>query len=268
MHCAGKNSFTATATWKWVLILFLSVFVSHNAFAIVSMENVHLGKPPEGFSGAFDLSFDADYGNTEERTVSTGIKLQDTKARRINFVIANYEYGESSGSKIKNKSFLHYRHIYQRRMDYALEGFAQLSSNEFTRLNLRALAGGGVRLALGEITDTRAFLLGLGAFYEREDLDVDTTLGEDETSEAVRGNLYLVLKFNFNENVSLVSSTYYQPDFSQFSDFRAIEDLSLVSKLTERLALKIGLDVSHDSQPPPAVERTDASVRIGFSVGF
>ncbi len=250
------------------ILLFSTLCVSHQALAIVSMESVHLGKPPQGFSGAFDLSFDADYGNTEERTTSTGIKLQNTSEQRINFVIANYEYGESSGTKIKNKSFLHYRHIYQRQADYALEGFAQLSSNEFTRLNLRALAGGGIRLTLGEITDKRAFLLGLGAFYEREDLDVDASLGEDETSEAVRANVYLVMKFHFNDNVSLVSSTYLQPDFGQLSDFRAIEDLSLVSKLTERLALKIGLDVSHDSKPPPAVEKTDTSIKVGLSVSF
>ncbi|WP_455222056.1 DUF481 domain-containing protein [Kaarinaea lacus] len=265
MSCREKSK--AIILLRLILFIFV-VCVSRSTFAIVSMESVHLGKPPEGFSGAFDLSFDADYGNTEKRTVSTGIKLQNTHERRTNFVIANYEYGESSGVKVKNKSFVHYRHIYQRRSDYALEGFAQLSSNEFTRLNLRALAGGGVRLALGKVTDKRAFLLGLGAFYEREDLDTDAALGEDETSEAVRGNIYLVLKFHFNDHVSLVSSTYYQPDFGQFSDFRAIEDLSLVSELTERLALKIGLFVGHDSEPPPAVDHTDASVKIGLSVDF
>ncbi len=251
------------------LILVVSMYcMTQSAFAIVSMESVHLGKPPEGFSGAFDLGFDADYGNTEQRSVSTGVKLQNTRDRRINFVIASYEYGESSGSKTKNKSFLHYRHIYQRTSDYALEGFAQLSSNEFTRLNLRALAGGGVRLNLGKKTEKRAFLLGLGAFYEREDLDTDAALGEDETSEAVRASTYLVMKFAFNEYVSLVSSTYYQPDVSKFSDFRAIEDLSLVSKLTERLSLKFGLFIGHDSDPPPTVEHTDTNINIGFSVAF
>ncbi|WP_455366495.1 DUF481 domain-containing protein [Kaarinaea lacus] len=265
MSCR-KNS-KAIITLRLILLIYV-VCVSRGAFAIVSMESVHLGKPPEGFSGAFDLGFDADYGNTEQRTISTGVKLQHTREKRINFVIANYEYGESSGSKTKNKSFLHYRHIYQRRTDHALEGFGQLSSNEFTRLNLRALAGGGVRLSLGKVTDKRAFLLGLGAFYEREDLDTDAALSEDKTSEAVRASTYLVMKFHFNDYVSLVSSTYYQPDLGSFSDFRAIEDMSLVSKLTDQLALKMGLFVGHDSDPPPAVERTDVSLNIGLSVEF
>ena len=251
-----------------VIFLALLLSVSQSSFAIVSMESVHLGKPPEGFSGAFDLGFDADYGNTEQRNVSTGIKLQNTRDRAVNFVIASYQYGESSGTKTKNKSFLHYRHIYQRQSDHALEGYIQASSNEFTRLNLRALAGGGVRLTLGKTTEKRAFFLGLGAFYEREDLDTDAALGEDETSEAVRASTYLVMKFQFNEYVSLVSSTYYQPDLQKLSDFRAIEDLSLVSKLTERLALKLGLFVGHDSDPPPAVDHTDVSVNIGFSLAF
>ena len=74
-----------------LILLFSTLCVSHKALAIVSMESVHLGKPPQGFSGAFDLSFDADYGNTEERTTSAGIKLQNTSEQRINFIIANYE---------------------------------------------------------------------------------------------------------------------------------------------------------------------------------
>lgn len=260
----ARNYFTISG----LFLIFSTFCLSQSAFAIVSMEDVHLGKPQQGFSGAFDLNFAADYGNTEERTTSSGIKLQYIKEQNIDFVLANYEYGESSGAKTKNKSFMHYRHIYQRRADLALEGFAQLSSNEFTRLNLRALAGGGVRLSLGEVTDKRAFLLGLGAFYEREDLDADAALGEDETSEAVRANIYVVLKFHFNDNVSLVSSTYYQPDVAQFSDFRAVEDLTLVSKLTERLALKVALDIYHDSEPLATVEKTDASIKVGLSLNF
>jgi len=66
-----------------LILLFSTFCISYKALAIVSMESVHLGKPPQGFSGAFDLSFDADYGNTEERTASTGIKLQNTKAPTI-----------------------------------------------------------------------------------------------------------------------------------------------------------------------------------------
>ncbi len=261
-----KKSTFVTRTSIYLFIL--SILVSQNALAIVSMESVHLGKPREGFSGAFDLGFDADYGNTEQRNVSTGIKLQHYRQKRTNFVIANYEYGESSGSKTKNKSFVHYRHIYQHKTEYAYEGFAQLSSNEFTRLNLRGLLGGGVRLSLGKVTEKRAFLLGLGAFYEREELDTDASLGEDETSDAARLSTYFVMKFHFNDYVSMVSSTYYQPEFGKFSDFRAIEDLSLVSKLTERLALKLGLFVGHDSEPPADVDHTDVSVNIGLSVEF
>ena len=259
------NFFSRFLFSLFLLLLLVSAPAAH---AIVSMESVHLGKPPQGFTGAFELSIDAEYGNTEEVSASTGLKLQWSEDKNIDFVLANYVYGESSGVKNENKAFVHLRHIHQRNNRFAWEVFSQLSNDEFTSLNLRALIGGGVRLALGELTDKRAFYLGLGGFYEREQLDIDNAASNEETEETVRGNTYLVLKYQFNSHVSLVSSTYYQPAIDKFSDYRAIEDASLVSKLSDDFSLRVGLNIQHDSEPPPDVEKTDTSINIGMALNF
>lgn len=255
---------------KFVLQCFivLAGLASSLAHAIVNMESVHLGKPSQGFSGNFDLTVDAEYGNTEKASVATGLKLQWAEDTKTSFVLGNYAYGENAGVKNKNKSFVHLRHIRQFEETKAWEALTQFSNNEFTSLKLRALIGGGVRLNLGDISESSAMYLGLGGFYEREKLDVDATSGAEETESAFRGNFYFVAKYQFNNNVSLVSSTYYQPALDEFSDFRAIENASIVSKLTKDLSLKLGIDIQHDSEPPPNVENTDAGVTIGFSVKF
>lgn len=238
-----------------------------SAHAIVSMENIHLGKPPEGFAGSFDLDLAFEGGNTERAGAATGIKLQWTQEMVTNFILANYAYAKSSGVRNKNKGFTHYRHIHRLDERLAWEAFAQLSSDEFTNLTLRALAGGGVRIMLGETSDKKSFYLGLGAFYEHEQLD--TTLpGEDGTDEAIRANTYLVVKYQFNAHVSLVSTTYYQPELGKAADHRAIEDLSLVSQLTEYSSIKVGVDIAHDSKPPPGIDQTDTSLKVGIVVNF
>jgi putative salt-induced outer membrane protein YdiY len=265
LKIVGRSLSVSSLKWFFSLLLLMS---STAAPAIVSMESVHLGKPPQGFSGQFDLSVDADYGNTEAADASTGLKLQWSEDHNIDFVLANYAYGESAGTRNKNNAFIHVRHIHQRSAHIAWEAFSQLSNNEFTRLNVRALIGGGVRLTLGELTAERAMYLGLGGFYEREQLDIDSTNNIEQTNETVRGNIYLVMKYQFNSHVSLVSSTYYQPAVDEVSDYRAIEDASIVSKLTDGLSLRMGVNVQHDSRPPPEVKKTDSSINVGLSVNF
>lgn len=246
----------------YLIILFFTAPVH----AIVSMESVHLGEPKEGLGGSLDISASGEYGNTEKASLSAGVKLQRYKNDNLDFMLLNHQYGESSGERDKNKSFIHGRHIHKITDKYAWEGYAQLSSDEFTRLNLRALLGAGARIAFGKKSEKRAFFLGLGGFYEKEELDLDEQ--GNEVSETVRASTYLVLKFQFNNNVSLVSSTYYQLDVTDFSNFRAVEDASLVSKLTDALSFKLSLNVAHDSEPPPDVERTDTSVNFGFLLDF
>ncbi|WP_455210503.1 DUF481 domain-containing protein [Kaarinaea lacus] len=250
------------------LIVLMTLFVAGSANAIVSMESVHLGKPPEGYSGAFDINAIGEYGNTEKSSVSTGLKLVRARDAVTNFVMMNYQYGQSGGVRDKNKAFIHGRHIQQLTPKYAWEGFAQLSSDEFTRLKLRLLLGAGARISLWQNSTSTKGFLGLGGFYEREKLDVEADSDEDENTDAWRGNAYFVIKAEINEHVSLVSTTYYQPNLGRLGDFRAIEDASLVSKLTDTLAAKISLDVSHDSEPPAGVKHTDTTLSVGLDVSF
>jgi putative salt-induced outer membrane protein YdiY len=238
-----------------------------SVYAIVSMEDLHLGTPPQGFVGAFSLDMALDSGNTDQQGLATGAKFQWTEGEVTDFILINYEYGETSGIKNKNRGFTHFRHIEQMNVKRAWEGFAQGSFNEFTNLKLRALLGGGIRLTLGERNDKKAFLLGLGAFYEHEELD-SVYPDEADTENKVRGSSYLIIKYLFNEHVTLVNSTYYQPSVSEPSDYRVIEDLKLVSSLSENTSLKVGINIAYDSEPPLDIKQTDTSLKVGIAVNF
>jgi putative salt-induced outer membrane protein YdiY len=65
-----------------------------------------------------------------------------------------------------------------------------------------------------------------------------------------------------------VNSTYYQPSVSEPSDYRVIDDMKLVSKLSEKISLKVGIIISHDSEPPRDIKQTDSSLKVGISVNF
>jgi putative salt-induced outer membrane protein YdiY len=246
----------------------LACFCTPSAQAIVSMEDLHLGAPPEGFSGQLELAINGVAGNTRKSSSNFGTRMQWHKKQHTNFLVLNYAYGRSQGITDTNKGFVHLRHIYQTRATRAWEAFAQATKNEFTRLSLRTLLGGGTRLALIERQKQKAAFLGLGAFYEQEKLSNHQTSTDERTSNLWRANLYFVFKYRFNTGVTILSSTYYQPSVNTPSDYRLSETASLNVKLADNLALSLSLDIAHDSRPPQNVTTTDTSYQTGITYSF
>jgi putative salt-induced outer membrane protein YdiY len=65
-----------------------------------------------------------------------------------------------------------------------------------------------------------------------------------------------------------MSTTYLQPSIERFGNFRASEQAAITVGLTNTLDLKLALDISHDSEPPAGVERTDTKFTTGLAYRF
>ena len=244
------------------LLLFTCSILASNAFAIVNIENIRVQKSEDGFSGQLEIDASLQSGNTNNTRIGIGSRLQWIRGNQTNFLVLNHDYGEKSGIRDINKSFLHGRHIIQQNKKWAWEAFGQLEQNEFTRLSLRTLAGGGVRRTLREEADKSAIYLGLGGFYSTERLD------DNSTTDLVRANLYFVVKHAFNQNTHFIGTAYYQPAVSNLGDYRALGQVALSVAISKKLDLKLSLDLANDSQPPTGVKSTDTSFRTGIEYRF
>jgi putative salt-induced outer membrane protein YdiY len=238
------------------------------AQAVVSLEDLHLEKPTEGFAGEFDLSAGGASGNTDKIDLSAGARLQWHAGDQTSFLVMSYAYGQSNDVRDTNRIFLHARHILQTSDPLAWELFLQGERNEFGRIAYRRLVGGGARFTLLERQERSAGFLGAGAFYEWETVTDTVGTTDTGTESTWRGNLYLVLKYNFNKTVRLVSSTYYQPSFDDTSDFRAFENAALEVSMTDKLGLRVSVEVRYDSRPPQTIEETDVTYRTGINYKF
>jgi putative salt-induced outer membrane protein YdiY len=246
----------------------LLLSLSFPAVAIVNVEGMRLGKPQEGLSGNLDLSISGKNGNTEKQEVGIDGRLQKHEDKTTDFVVVSYDYGETSDVRNTNKTFIHGRHIVQFQPKRAWEAFAQAGENEFTRLSFRGLLGVGLRLTIFEDTDSIGLYLGVGAFYSRETLDNRIGLTDGGTEKFSRGNIYLSYKHKINDQLSVISTTYYQPRFGHTEDYRALEQAALAVKMTERLSLKISLNIAHDSRPPETIQKTDSTYETALSYSF
>ncbi len=263
------NPVVLSHAWRFVTSVLLLLCLTRPAHAIVNTEDLRAQKPVPGFSGKFAAAIAGQTGNTEKSAASIGTRLTWSHKPVTNFIVFNYDYGKTGGVRDTNKGFLHARHIRDITERRAWEAFAQAQKDEFTRLTYRGLLGGGARLVTYKTDDDGLVLItGIGAFYSREKLAERAGTTDAGVDTLVRGNFYFVVKYRLNDTVSLGSTTYYQPATSDFGDFRALEQAALHVGLTDRLDLKISLDIAYDSRPPQLVDGTDVTYRTGIEYRF
>ncbi len=249
------------------LSILLSAFLMPGAHAIVNIEEMRDQQQAGGLTGNASLSISGDSGNTSKSNVSASSQLFWQHGDITKLIAASYRYGEDSRNRNTNKGFIHLRYIKQQTPTRALEVFTQAARNEFSRLSLRTLLGAGTRLTLHK--NSHNFIhLGIGAFYLKETLETRSSLSDDGTEKFWRGNFYLALHYQINEQARIVSTTYYQPALDNGSDFRVLEEGSLKIKLTEALDFKLTLELTHDNKPPQAVEKTDLNYKTGIEYRF
>lgn len=247
-------------------ILFCALCYSTGASAIVSMEGLHTSKPKEGFSGSVDLSLGYTSGNTEKEDYSLGSRVQWHKGAMTDFLLLSYSFGKVNGEKNTDKGFAHLRHIQQFRPRLAWEAYLQTEKDEFSRLEYRGLAGGGLRFTVYERENVGGAFLGIGGYYSEERIDSSHPDGGTET--LWRGSSYLLLKYQLSPNSVLGSTTYYQPSAEGADDYRLLEEAALQVKLTDRLSLVVSMNYRFDSDPPQGVEKRDVTYNTSFSFEF
>ncbi len=216
------------------------------AWAISNIENERPNLPEPGLSGALKIGLHGKTGNQEESSNGGGAKIIYRADDDIFMVLVDREYGTKHNIKTTDNSFAHTRWTHLLNDKWAVEGFAQWEEDQFDNLTSRVLAGGGARYLVAQQKDVYSFALGLGAFREVEKQNL---VSYQETNRLWRLNTYYSYKYQLNDQVTLVNTTYAQPSTSDFGDFRVLFDLGLNVKLTNSLHLKLSYKLTYDSDP-------------------
>jgi len=249
-----------------ILLMMLLLLAPLNAWAIINAEGLGVSTDKEGLNGKASASVNGSSGNTDKINTELGGRLAWVHGPHTEILVASYAYGKSRGQRDTNKSFLHLRHRYALDDTLDLEGFGQAQQDEFARLKLRTLLGGGIRWGHEE-DDWRTYL-GIGSFYESETLRSTAAIAATPTTRLWRGNAYGTLSYNLNERVTFHNTLYFQPAWKDAADYRLLENASMTVNLVEHLDLRLSIDVAKDSRPPTGVKSTDTSYRTGLEYRF
>ena len=257
-----------TSLYSKALLSLLLLLITFSARAIVNLEQAIIGPATDGFHNRLDFLASGNSGNTENRRSKLDLLTLWQHEDNTEFLQIQYTYGTSLGQVDTDNAFVHLRHRTQITPLLGVEGFAQVSRDPFARLIQRDVLGGGLRWILSEEIKVSAAYFGFGGFYESEkrtDLVGSTDLGP---VALWRAHIYLILKYQFNDQVRFVNNTYYQPAMNDSSNFRLLEQGSMLVKLDDHLDLKFSLEMTFDSTPPQTVQPRDTYYSTGLSFSF
>jgi len=247
--------------FKYLLSVVLFVF-SSPVLAIVNIEKINIEDDKEPVQGEVGLDFSGSSGNSDTQAVSLAGRVQWNN-QSTQFVVLKYDYAESADVLSADKTFLHYRNIFSSHGSRSPELFLQLQNDEFKLLKLRTLIGGGYRFKLAN-TKNGYSRLGAGLFYSEEEY-TDST---NSIEEVTRLNLYFTYQLKINNTTNFVTTTYYQPDIENTSDYRALEQAGFEFKLSDDLLYFLTVDISYDNDPVDDIEKDDTSYKSGIKYRF
>jgi hypothetical protein len=249
------------------LLLLITLIFYTSIFAQVNTERFREDEDTTGFSGYVDLEGILATGNTDFQLISLGSRLNYNWGDDYTFIVGDGGYGWENGNSFVDQLFAHLRHVITTGDLLQIELFTQFDNNKKRLLEARELIGGGLRLRILK-TEHFKFRLGTAYMFETERFDLPANSVHPNNTSFHRFTSYVTFKYQLNRLLSFISTTYYQPRFKDFNDYKLFSENAFMIDTGKVLDLFIKFNLRYDSRPPDTVKKFDTFSRIGFSFKF
>ncbi len=236
--------------------------------ATVNIEKYRLSLEDDGATGSLSLGVTSKTGNVDTFETSLSGTAGARFAENFLLLVVSGKYAAKrtgddrlespSGSlfdpdaRYANKLLGAARYNRDLHERWVWELFGQVEYDEFLRLDLRALGGTGPRFTL-LAKEQGAVHVGTAYMLEHESQDPDL-VAEHPTTLAHRWTSYLSFAFSPTDSLEISSTGYIQPRFTDFSDFRILNESELSVAITEHFSLGVAFTLRHDSDPAELIE--------------
>lgn len=251
---------------RGLLLIVCLLLVPYTVWGQVNTERMR-ALEVEGFRSTLGADLAVESGHTELFEIGARVRFDFRREPHYTFATGAVRYGTQGGDPFRDRTFGHLRYNYQLLPSLVAEAFTQLQRDRFARLQLRVLAGGGVRIRYFNREGFKLFQ-GTTPMYEYENLDQAPLAGHPPTVSTARWSNYLNLRLQLTEETRFTATVYVQPRFDQWSDVRLLNQASLTVRLTEAIHLTTEFSLDYDSRPPDNVESLDLSLQNGVEVSF
>ncbi len=236
---------------KILLLLILSTLFMQIKSQVVNIEKKRK-RNHNGLQGNFSLSLNFKDNGKKIYNGKNNIDIQYTKNASTFIFLNELKLMRVDTNNLINSGFQHLRYNYTIKDSsfLTLEAFVQNQYNSAKLLKRRVILGFGPRF---RIVDKKNFLLYFAplTMYEYEQLSDDN----ETVNELIKLDAYLSLWFKISKFISVGTISYYQPDYTDFNNYRISSETSLIFKLTSKLSFKFVYNMNYDSRPPEDIQK-------------
>lgn len=230
---------------------------------MVNIEKKRLGDKEGGLQGSVELSLTIKEYNDEIIQGKSNIRLQYHNKRSTFLVFNEISLMQINGVRYLNEGFEHLRYNYDFPNSRIVgEFFLQHQYNTLKKIANRVLIGIGPRFKI-IAKDSLGIFFGLLSIYEYEHLIED--LGE---TNKFRLSSYISLRYIFSKLISINNTTYYQPDYANFNDYKIATENNLLFNIGKGFSFKVSFKLTYDSDPPEGVTDLFYSLENGLKFAF
>jgi Protein of unknown function, DUF481 len=245
---------------------------------ILRVDKNHLESDSAGY---FALYAEANF-SLDNRSVSPDEKLVYTRlsskadvlyvSKRHAYILINsIEYQSSTNATPFSTGYTHFRINFRRQHKISYETYAQIQYDEVRRMELRMLAGGGIRFTAIDQEGVDIHL-GSGAMYEVERWrEIENDPSSDFYKEMPKLSNYLGVEFTLSKHVNLNLWGLYQVGYDSQDDItrnRYAIEASLNFKLSKRLIWINRFTYFYDAQPVIPINPAFYQIINGLRITF
>lgn len=234
--------------------------LSSLSYSQVNIESLRNKKQDNTFSGEIKLGMEFKVGNVNTTKTNSSAIIHYFHKKHHFFSKISHNWSSQNKNTFEKNSFGHIRWTFMRTEKIGFETFSQIQSDDFKDLKLRQLNGLGLRLEL--IKDKKNILsIGSGAMTDYE------IIKNKYKNFNLRSTSYVSAIKSFSNKNRLMLTTYYQPLFTNFKDYRInLEGVIRVSLIDE---LNIFIDNTFnyqlDTKPPEDIVRQDFVTMVNLT---
>ncbi|GEM_PF-4598905 len=236
--------------------------------AVVNTLSPSVGPPEEGRSGELALAGGANFGNTEQTSLTPGAAIEAVAGDHAWQAALAAEHTTIDGAVHTQQAFGAVRYGWTFHDPWTVYGFVQADHNTSKSLIVRDLVGAGVDRRLWRTERAEAHLS--AAVMSEHQLHAPHPSGavDDDAGLRARGNATMTHAVLLDERIQLTSVTYFQPRLDRPENWRVYEELVLDVTLNERLTWSYSGTLEHDREPPAGVAATDVALASALGWTF
>ncbi len=245
-------------------ILCLFMFVSFSLHSqIINTESLRMVTDTSGWSGSIGLNVGFAKNVKELFNVRNNIHIQYKNPKHLVLFMNKISFDRADGADFVNKGVQHLRYNYRIYKRLSWEAFLQNQYNALSKIDYRRLVGKGFRYKLSTSEKYKGYLGSL-VMYENE----KTTEAPAIYHKDWRSSTYMSFSLYFTDNISLISTTYYQPMLSEFSDYRVAHQSALAFKILKNLSFKTTFNFTYDAFPVLGIPQKEYELTNGLVYSF